>query len=334
MKTEWEHAMTIVKRLAVAMVGLSFMLTMAVRAEDYPTRQVTVVVPLGAGGALDILARTLGAKLADRLGKPFVVENRTGGGTVTAAVLVAKAPADGYTLMFTPSGTLATNATLYKNLPYNPAADFVPIALLVKVPFVLIVDPSLPVRSISDLIKYAKERPGTISYSSTGTGAVPHLAAELLKSSIGIEMTHVPYRGAVQALTDVMAGHVQLTFADPSISPPFIEAGKVRALGVSSLTRLGNLPDIPLLAEAGVPGFEAVSWHLVVAPAHTPPAIVNKLHDEIKALVAQPEIQQQMIKMGLIPVDTPSVEQLQKFAASEIVRWGKLVRQAGIAGSE
>src|SRR5512136_2171527 len=146
-ETEWEHAMTIVKRLAVAMVGLSFMLTTAVRAGDYPTRQVTVVVPLGAGGALDILARTLGAKLADRLGKPFVVENRTGGGTVTAAIWVAKAPADGYTLMFTPSGTLTTNATLYKNLPYNPAADFVPIALIAKVPFVLVVDPSLPVRS-------------------------------------------------------------------------------------------------------------------------------------------------------------------------------------------
>ena len=253
---------------------------------------------------------------------------------MTAAVWVAKAPADGYTLMFTPSGTLTTNATLYKNLPYNPAVDFVPIALLVKVPFVLVVDPSLPVRSIPDLIKYAKERPGTISYSSTGTGAVPHLAAKLLKSSIGIEMTHVPYRGAIPALTDVVAGHVQLTFADPSISPPLIKEGKVRALGVSSLTRLGNLPDIAPLAEVGVPGFEAVSWHLVVALAHTPPAIVNKLHDEIKTLVAQPEIQQQMIKMGLIPVDTPSVEQLKSFVASEIVRWGKLVQQAGIAGSQ
>jgi tripartite-type tricarboxylate transporter receptor subunit TctC len=326
--------MGIAKRVIISMVGLFCMLTMAVRAEDYPTRQVTLVVPLGAGGALDILARTLGAKLADRLGKPFVVENRTGGGTVIAAVSVAKASADGYTLMFTPSGTLATNATLYKKLPYNPTADFVPIALLAKVPFVLVIDPSLPVRSIPDLIKYAKERPGTISYSSTGTGAVPHLAGEMLKSSIGIEMTHVPYRGAVPALTDVVAGHVQLTFADPSISPQMVKEGKVRALGVSSLTRQGNLPDIPPLAEVGVPGFEAVSWHLVVAPAHTPLAIVNKLHDEIKALVAQPEIQQQMIQMGLIPVDTPSVEQLRNFVAFEIVRWGKLVQQAGIAGSE
>jgi tripartite-type tricarboxylate transporter receptor subunit TctC len=251
--------MRIAKRLAISIVGLSCMLTTAVRAEDYPTRQVTIVVPLTAGGALDVLARTLGAKLADRLGKPFVVENRTGGGTVTAAVWVAKAPADGYTLMFTPSGTLATNATLYKNLPYNPAADFVPIALLAKVPFVLVVDPALPVRSIPDLIKYAKERPGTISFSSTGTGAVPHLAAEMLKGAIGIEMTHVPYRGAPQALTDVVAGQVQLTFADPSISPPLIKEGKVRALGVSSLTRLGSLPDISPLAEVGVPGFEAVS---------------------------------------------------------------------------
>jgi len=326
--------MRIAKLVAKLMVGLSCMLTTAGRAEDYPTRQVTVVVPLGAGGALDILARTLGAKLADRLGKPFVVENRTGGGTVTAAVWVARSPADGYTLMFTPSGTLATNGTLYKNLPYNPATDFVPIALLAKVPFILVVDPSLPVRSIPDLINYAKEKRGAISFSSTGTGAVPHLAAEMLKNAIGIEMTHVPYRGAIPALTDVIAGHVQLTFADPSVAPQLIKDSKVRALGVSSLTRLGSLPDISPLAEVGVPGFEAVSWHLVVAPAHTPPEIVNKLHDEIKTLVAQPEIQQQMIKMGLIPVDTPSVEQLQSFVASEIVRWGKLVQQAGIAGSE
>jgi len=304
----------------------------AALAETFPARPVTLVVPLGAGGAMDVIIRTMGAKLTERLGQPMIVENKTGGGTVTAAQFVAKAAPDGYTLLVAPSGTLTTNAVLYKTLPYDPVRDFVPVALYTKVPFVLVVNPSLPINNIADLVRYSKGG-GALSYSSTGTGAVPHLATELLKSALGIEMTHVPYRGAPQALTDVVAGHVQVTFADPSIAPPLLKDGKVRAIGVSSLSRIGIMPDVPPLAEAGVPGFEAVSWHMVVAPAGTPPEVVEKLHAAFKAVGQLPEIQEKLVGMGLIPIDTPSVGDLRKFLEAEMSKWRQQVEKAGIAGS-
>jgi tripartite-type tricarboxylate transporter receptor subunit TctC len=250
---------------------------------------------------------------------------------VIAATAVAKAAPDGHTLLIAPSGTLSTNATLYKKLPYDPAKDFVPLALYAKVPFVLVVNPSLPMRSVADLIKLSKE--AQLSYGS-GIGAAPHLAGEMLKSALGIEMTHVPYKGMVQSLTDVVAGHIQLTFGDPAVSIPLITEAKVRALGVSSLTRVPAASHIPPLAEVGVPGFEAVSWHLIVAPAHTPEKVVNRLHSELKSIMSSPEMQRQLIGMGLIPIDSPAVDELQRFVDSEIARWGKLVHQAGLAGSE
>jgi tripartite-type tricarboxylate transporter receptor subunit TctC len=304
----------------------------AALAETFPSRPVMLVVPLGAGGAMDVIIRTMGPKLTEQLGQPMIVENKTGGGTVTAAHYVAKAAPDGYTLLVAPSGTLTTNAVLYKTLPYDPVRDFVPVALYTKVPFVLVVNSSLPINNVADLVRYSKSG-GALSYSSTGTGAVPHLATELLKSALGIEMTHVPYRGAPPALTDVVAGHVQLTFADPSLAPPMLKDGKVRALGASSLTRIGIMPDVPALAEAGVPGFEAVSWHMVVAPAGTPPDVVEKLHAAFKAVGKQPEIQERLTGMGLIPVDTPSVPELKKFLDAEMVKWRQQVEKAGIAGS-
>src|SRR5882757_3364370 len=292
----------------------------AALAETFPARPVKLVVPLGAGGAMDVIVRTMGAKLTERLGQPMIVENKTGGGTVTAAQFVAKAAPDGYTLLVAPSGTLTTNAVLYKTLPYDPVRDFVPVALYTKVPFVLVVNPSLPINNIADLVRYSKGG-GALSYSSTGTGAVPHLATELLKSALGIEMTHVPYRGAPPALTDVVAGHVQMTFADPSLAPPLLKDGKVRAIGVSSLSRIGIMPDVPPLAEAGVPGFEAVSWHMVVAPAGTPPDVVEKLHAAFKAVGAMPEIQEKLTGMGLLPIDTPSIGALKTFHQAELVKW-------------
>jgi tripartite-type tricarboxylate transporter receptor subunit TctC len=304
-------------------------------ADDYPNRPLTLVVPLGAGGAMDIIARgSLAPRLAERLGKAVIVENRLGGGTVIAATSVAKSAPDGHTLLFAPAGTLTTNATLYKSLPYDPAKDFVPVALTSKVGFVLVVNPSLPIHSFADLVAYAKKNPGTLSYGSTGVGATPHLAVELIKNATGIEMTHVPYKGSIAALNDVVAGHVQLTFTDPAISPQLISAGKVRALGVSSLTRVGVLPDVPTLAEAGLPGYEAVSWHMLVAPASTPKEIVNRLNGELKAIMALPEVQKQITDIGLIPMEPPPVDEMQRFLDAEIVRWGKLVQQVGIAGTE
>jgi len=302
-------------------------------AQDYPTRPVTILVPLGAGGAMDIIARAMAPKLAERLGKAVLVENRPGAGTVLAANDVAHGPADGYTLLISPSGTLATNGTLYKKLPYDPIADFVPIALYCRVPFVLVTNPQQPFKTVPELIAYAKANPGKLSFGSTGVGAAPHLAGEMLKSMAGIDMVHVPYKGGPPALNDVMANQVQLFFADTAITPPLIEAGKIRALGVSSKTRAGVLPDVPPIADA-LPGFEAVSWHMFVAQGRTPRPIVDKLHDTFKAVIASPEIRQRMIAMGLIPIDTPSVEELQGFVKSEIGRWGDIVRRVGIAGTE
>lgn len=319
-----------IRTVLAALAALS--LNAAANATEFPTKPITFVVPLGAGGSMDVIARALAPKLQDRLGKPVVVDNRVGGGTVIAANAVANAPADGHTLLFAPSGTLTTNGFIYKSLSYDPVKSFTPVALYVKVPFVLVVNPELPVKSVAELVALSKTKP--LSFGSTGTGAVPHLAGELLKAKTGMAMTHVPYKGAIPALNDVVAGHVQLTFADPSLAPQLIDGGKVRALGVSSLTRVGVLPNVPPLAEAGVPGFEAVSWHLIVAPAGTPADVVAKLHAEIKAIFAQPEMQAQLTRMGLIPVDSPPVAELNKFLAQEIEKWGAAVKQAGLVGSE
>ena len=301
-------------------------------AQDFPSRPITFVIPLGAGGVMDVIARVVGPKLSDRLGRPVVIENRTGGGTVIGAQAVARATPDGHTLLFAPSGTLTTNVTLYKSLPYDPVKDFVPIALYAKIPFVLVVNPSLPVQSVADLVKLAKTK--QLSYASTGTGAVPHMAGELLKSMTGLEMTHVPYRGVTQTLTDVIAGHVSMTFASPDSAMPAIKDGRVRTLGVSSLSRIPVLPDVAPIADSGLPGFEAVSWHLIVAPAGTPAPVVSLLHRELKSITAAPEMQRMIGDMGLIAVDTPSVDELKRFLATEIALWGKLVHQAGIAGSQ
>jgi tripartite-type tricarboxylate transporter receptor subunit TctC len=325
--------MSLVCRMTAPIVALALAVATA-HGQDYPSRPITLVIPLAAGGAMDIIARSFGPRLADRLGKPVVIENRTGGGTVTGALAVAKAPPDGHTLMIAPSGTLTTNVTLYKKLPYDPVKDFIPIALYTKVPFVLVMNPAMPARNLAELIAYARQNPGKLSFASTGTGAVPHLAGEIFKTMAGIALTHVPYRGGPPALNDVIAGHVQLFFADTAITPPLLNEGKIRALGVTSTTRAGVLPDIPTIAEAGLPGFEAVSWHLIVAPAGTPMPVVNRLHAELQTVMASADIRRQMIEMGLIPVDTPSVEELQRFVDAEIVRWGRIVEQVGIAGTE
>jgi tripartite-type tricarboxylate transporter receptor subunit TctC len=319
---------------AVFLILSLLMFSSGVRAQtgDYPNRPITFVIPLGAGGSMDIIARAIGPKLTEMLGKPVIVENRTGGGTVIAANAVAKSPPDGYTLLFAPSGTLTTNAALYRSLAYDPVKDFTPVALYVKVPFVLVINNDLPVTSVADLVKLSKQSP--LSFGSTGTGAVPHLAGELFKARTGIEMTHVPYKGSQAALSDTMAGHVQLTFADPALAPQLIKEGKVRALGVTSLTRVGVVPDVPPLAEAGVPGFEAVSWHMIMAPAGTPQPIVDKLHAAFKKIFADPELRQKLVLMGLVPVDTPSVPELRAFLANEMKNWSGAVQQAGLAGSE
>ena len=302
------------------------------RAADYPSRQVNFVVPFAPGGGTDILGRLFGQKLSDRFGKPFVVENRPGAGTVTAAVQVAKSAPDGYTIMMATSGTMAMNTTLYKKLPYDPGKDLVLVALICNVPFVLVVNPALPVHSVADLVKLAKERP--LSYGSGGAGAFHHLMGELFKTTLGFPMTHVPYKGTLPALNDVIAGHIQLMFSDLAPAYPLIQAGKLRALGVTTAQRAAAAPELPPLAEVGVPGFDWAAWQSVAAPGATPKEIVAKLNGAVNAAIAEPEVAKQLVALQFIPVGKGSPAELERFVQSETARWAKVLQQAGVAGSE
>jgi tripartite-type tricarboxylate transporter receptor subunit TctC len=305
------------------------------QAQDYPTRQITLIAPWPAGGAIDTLSRTIAPPLSERLGKSVVVENRPGAGSVIGTAAGAKAAPDGYTLVMAGSGSLAISATLYKKLPYDPTKDFAPLLLSAKIPFFLVVNPSLPVRSVSELVKYAKDNPGKLSFASGGAGSPHHLYGELFSSLTGIEMTHVPYKGSAPALTDVVAGHVPVLFSDPVPSLPLIREGKVRALGVTTAARSPSAPEIAPIAETGVPGFDVAGWGMITAPAGTPKEIVTRLNAALNSVAALPEVQQQIIKLGMIPGgSSSSPEQLQRFINSEMERWGKVVQQAGLAGTE
>ncbi|AMN42361.1 Bug family tripartite tricarboxylate transporter substrate binding protein [Rhodoplanes sp. Z2-YC6860] len=302
-------------------------------AQDYPSRPVTIIVPVAAGGSIDTIARLVAQKLSDRLGQPFVIENRTGAGMVIGTSAVAKATPDGYTMLLASSSALAINVTVHKALPYDPLKDFVPVAHVANSPFTLAVNLSLPVNSVPELIKYAKDKPGELSYGTAGPGSPHHLFTELLKTKAGIEMIHVPYRGNVPAMTDLVAGHIQVVFSDPS-GLPLIKERKVRPLGVSTLDRLPSIPNVPPLAEAGVPGFDAAAWVMLALPAATPKPIVDRLNTEMKTIATLPDVREAMANNSVIPVETPPPDELQRFLAAEIARWGQVVRQAGIAGSE
>jgi tripartite-type tricarboxylate transporter receptor subunit TctC len=307
----------------------------ATHAEDYPARPITIIVSLAPGTGMDTAVRLYGEKLAQRLGQPVVIENRPGGAGVVAGETIAKGPPDGYTLAVATSAVMAIRPTLFKQRPFDPLTDFVPISHYVKSPFVFIVNPSLPVRSVPEFIKYAKDRPGQISYSSSGIGGAPHLTTELLKQKFGFDMAHVPYRNSPQSIADVAAGHVAASVAEAGASLPLIRDGKLRALAVTSATRFPTLPDVPPLAEAvGMPDLEAVSWHVIFARHDTPRDIVTKLHDEMKSIMAAPEMQQKIMQIGLIPHDTPSVEGIQRYIKAETEKWGTLVRQLGLEGSQ
>jgi tripartite-type tricarboxylate transporter receptor subunit TctC len=303
-------------------------------AQDYPSRPVTMVVPYAAGGGLDQLARLLQGPLEKRLGKPVVIENRTGGGTVIGAASVAKAAADGYTLLMATSTPLAINPTIHKNLPYDPARDFAPVSMISNAPFVFVVTPSFPARTLAEYVAMARKDPGRIAYTSAGPGSPQHLFCELMQSMAGIRLTHVPYRGDAPALADLVAGHVASGFVEIGTVLPFVAEGKVRPLAISSAARAPALPNVPTVAEAGVPGFDAVSWQMVVAPAGTPAAIIDRLHTDFGAAITSPEIKAEFSRTGRILVDPPPVTELSAYLKSEIARWGKVVQAAGLAGTQ
>jgi tripartite-type tricarboxylate transporter receptor subunit TctC len=323
--------MNVFRAIAMLCAGLLAPMQMSPMAEaqEYPARAVTIVVPFTPGGTTDILARLLGQKLSERLGKNFLVENRPGAGTVIGSNAVAKAAPDGYTLLMATSTPMAINATLHKNLPYNPATDLTPVGLVAESPLALIVHPSLPVKSVAELLKLAKEKPGELPYASAGPGAPHHLFMELLKSMAGVNLSHVPYRGTLPALNDLVAGQIPVMFSDLAPALELIKAGRVRAIAISSKQRVAALPDVPTIAESGLPGFQAVAWLGLAAPGETPRHIVEKLFSEIKGIVAAPDVQAQIGRLGMTPMQNPSVDALKQFVLAEIARWGEVVKVSG-----
>lgn len=317
--------------LAVTLPVLALPSVRADEPDDYPSRPVTFVVPYAPGGGTDTLAHMLGERLQQQLGQPFAIQNRPGEGTVIATNFVAKSPPDGYTIMMAVS-TLAIDATLYKKLPYDPVKDLVLVALIASVPFVLVVNPALPVYSVDDLVDLAKQKP--LSFGSGGIGAFHHLAGALFASMTGIKLTHVPYRGTVPALNDLAAGYIQLMFTDYGPAQPLIAAGKVRPLAVTTTTRLPALPTVPPLAQAGVPGFDIAAWQGVIAPVKTPRSIVGKLNAQLNAMVGAPDLHARIKDLGMSPIGKGSPEELASFLEAEIGRWRKVVETAGLAKSE
>jgi len=318
------------RRFATALM-LTLLGCAAAQAQGQDT--VKIVVPFAAGGPVDAMARLLAQEMQGPLGVSIVVENRAGGGGVIATAYVAKSPPDGHTL-FASASLLAANPKLYKTLPFDTLNDLQMVALLFHTPLALVVNPDLPVKSIPELIALLKAKPDQISFAHAGPGSSLHLAAELFQTMTGTKMNGVAYRGAPPALNDVMAGHVSLMFADMGTVVAQIAAGKVRALGVTSTTRVPAGPDIPTIAEAGVPGFDAVGWTIMCVPSATPKPIVNRLHAELKSVAAMPDIHAMTIRLGAIPVESPAPDDVQKFLASEIDRWGDIIERAGVARSQ
>ncbi len=301
-------------------------------AQDYPSRPIRLISPFAAGGANDVLARVLAAKLANRLPGTVVVENRPGAGAVVGLVAVARAAPDGYTLGLSGS-TLAVTGALYKRPPFDAIRDYVPIALVTHWPFVLVVTSSLPVHSVPGLIALAKEQPGKLFYASPGVATSQHLYGELFKSMTGTDIGHIPYTGSSPAVVDIVAGRVSMMFAAAAASLPLIREGKLRALAVTSAERLKEAPEIPPLAD-DLPGFNALNWAIVLAPAGTPKGIASRLHEELKAIMAMPDVEQQVAKIGMIPLVSPPSAEIQAFVNSEVARWSKILQQAGIAGAQ
>jgi tripartite-type tricarboxylate transporter receptor subunit TctC len=325
-------------RAAIGAAALAFGLALTeaspARAE-YPERPVTIMVPLAAGSGMDVLVRLYADRLSQSLGKPVIVENRPGASLMLAANTVANAAPDGHTLLVSTSSAMAINLTLFRQVTYDPERDFTPISLYVKSPFILVVNPDLPAKSVPELIAYAKANQGKLSYSSPGAGVAQHLSMEYMKNQFGLEITHVPYRATPQSIQDIAAGHVAMGWAEAGASIPLIRDGKLRALAVSSATRLPLLPDVPPFAEAApAPGFEAVSWHMLLAPAKTPKHIVDRLHAEMKRALADSELKQKIEAIGLIPLDTPSVEDLRVYRRAEQEKWGALVKKLGLEGTQ
>ncbi len=299
------------------------------RAQEYPSRPIRLVVPFPAGGATDIVARTIATKLQDAWKVPVVVENRTGAAGIVGTEIVLKSPADGYTLLMGTNGPHVLNPHLYASLPYDPLKDFAGVAQAVQSPYVLVVNPSVPARTVAELIAHARANPGRLNFASAGQGSGPHLAMELFLTMTGVQMTHVPYRGNTDAERDLVAGQVQVMFDNISPALPFIRDNRLRALAIANAARSPIMPELPTVAESGVPGYAVTGWNGIFVPAGTPADVIARLNREIVAILRAPDVSQRLVGLGFdVVAGTP--QQFDELVRLEHAKWGKLIREANI----
>ena len=319
---------------AACLICLPLLLASGVRAQDdgYPNKPVRIVVPFAAGGSTDVVARLMADKLSVEFKQPFLIDNRAGASGNIGAQVVAKAPADGYTLLMGTTGVLAINGHLYKNMNYDVVKDFAPVSYTSLITNILVVPVDLPVRNVAELVALAKSKPGGLSFASSGSGSSTHLSGELFKAMAGVYILHIPYRGSPQALNDVVAGQVNMLFDNAPSSMGFIQQGKLRALAVTSSKRLPNLPDVPTLDEAGVKGYESLSWSGIVAPAATPKPVIAKLNEAIDRILKSDDIKRRLAGLG-VEVVGGSPEVFARQIRTESDKWGKLIKSANITAN-
>ncbi len=314
--------------VAAALLPLwSLSMVSSAAAQEWPTKPIRMIVPYPPGGPTDIVARVVGQKLSERLGQTIVVDNRPGAGGNIGADTVAKSAPDGYTLLVATTAH-AINMTLFSKPGYSTSKDFAPVSMLTSGPLVLVTAPATPAKNVAELIALAKARPGAVTFASSGNGQSTHLAAELFDSMAGVKMTHVPYKGSAPALTDVMAGQATVMFDTMLSSMPFVRDGKLKALAVTGSTRSPAAPDVPTMAEAGVPGYEATAWNALLVPANTPPAVVGKLSEALKAVLTQEDVRARFATQGFAAAWTSPAD-TGKFITREIDKWGKVVKASG-----
>jgi tripartite-type tricarboxylate transporter receptor subunit TctC len=323
MQAAWKCVALALAIAATCSVGAS-------RADDYPSRPIRIIVPYAPGGGADTVARIVARRVSDTIGQPIVIENRTGAGSILGTDAVAKAEPDGYTLLLGQSGPISINPAVYKDLRYDPVKDFAPVTMTTAYPYILVVNAKLPARSLQEFVALAKSQPGAMNYGTTGIGAANHLVAELFNGKAGLKMTHIPYRGTALAVGDLVAGQVTMVFGDPISVLPHMQSGSLRALAVTSLQRSAVAPEVPTVAESGFPGFDALAWHGILAPAKTPPAIVKKLNSEIVSALKHPETQALLVKQAMQTVgNTP--EEFAAFIRNDIAVWKAVAAEADVS---
>jgi tripartite-type tricarboxylate transporter receptor subunit TctC len=323
MRAGWKCA-----TVALALVGTSAADT--ARADEYPSRPIRIVVPYAPGGGADTVARIVAKRVGETIGQTIVIENRGGAGSIIGTEMVAKAEPDGYTLLLGQSGPISINPAVYKDLRYDPERDFAPVTMTTAYPYILVVNAKLPVRSLQDFVALARAKPGAMNYGTTGIGAANHLVTELFNGKAGLKMAHIPYRGTALAVADLVGEQVTVVFGDPVSVLPHMQAGTLRALAVTSPQRSAVAPDVPTVAESGYPGFDAIAWHGILAPAKTPPVIVKKLNAEIVSALQHPETKDLLVKQAMQTVgNTP--EEFAAFIKKDIAIWKAVAAEADVS---